>query len=541
MPAATYELIEPHKARPSEMAREDILTPEALNLVTTLATRFAPRVKACLAARQLRQSQLDKGEALDFLPQTRSVRDDDWQVAPLPDDLLDRRVEITGPTDRKMVINALNSGAKCYMADFEDATTPTWTNLIEGQHNLHNAITRQLDYDDPVSGKHYVLNDKPAVLLVRPRGWHLWEQHMYVSGEPVPAALFDFGLYFYHNARLLLENGSGPYFYLPKMESHLEARLWNDIFNHAQDRLGIARGSIKATVLIETLPAAFEMHEILYELRQHSAGLNCGRWDYIFSFIKRFRNRPEYILPDRQQVTMTQPFMRAYSQLLIQTCHRRNVHAMGGMAAQLPIKNDEAADLVVTENVRADKLREVQDGHDGTWVAHPALVSVAREVFDAHMPAENQIERKRDDVQVSAADLVEVPTGDRTDAGLRYNIRVGIQYLAAWLGGTGAVPIYHLMEDAATAEISRAQIWQWRHHHAIIGDIPLDSARLCQIFDEEMPPLQNAVDADHFTSGYFQIAREIFEHLCLDREFAEFLTLPAYTQLLKIEQNKQQH
>ena len=530
-----YELIEPRQARLG-VARETILVPEALEFVAELATQFTPRVRERLAARQARQLRLDGGEALHFLPETRAVREGNWTVAPLPTDLLDRRVEITGPTDRKMVINALNSGASCYMADFEDSNTPTWANLIEGQHNLRDAVTRTIGYNDPGSGKHYALQDKLAVLLVRPRGWHLWEKHMRVDGEPVPAALFDFGLYLYHNAKVLLARGSGPYFYLPKMESYLEARLWNDVFNHAQDALGIPRGSIKATVLIETIPASFEMHEILYELREHSAGLNCGRWDYIFSFIKRFRNRPEYVIPDRQQVTMTQPFMRAYSQLVIQTCHHRNVHAMGGMAAQIPIKNGEAANQAAIEKVRADKLREVTDGHDGTWVAHPALVPVAREVFDTHMPATNQIARKREDVQVSEADLVEVPSGERTDAGMRYNMRVGIQYLAAWLGGSGAVPIYHLMEDAATAEISRAQIWQWLHHHANVGGTPLDSERLRKTLDEEMQQVRIEVGVEHFDAGHFHEARNIFEHLCLDRDFAEFLTLPAYERLLQIEQ-----
>ncbi|HKK04319.1 MAG TPA: malate synthase A [Gammaproteobacteria bacterium] len=530
----SYELLEP-SGLDLGPARDAILTPDALGFVADLAAQFTPRVKERLAARQERQARLDRGEPLDFLDETRAVRDGDWTVSPLPADLKDRRVEITGPTDRKMVINALNSGANCYMADFEDSNTPTWSNLVHGQNNLRDAAARSIEYTDPSSGKHYALKDKLAVLLVRPRGWHLWEKHMRVGGEPVPGGLVDFGLYFYHNARALLDAGSGPYFYLPKMESHLEARLWNDVFNHAQAALDIPRGSIKATVLIETIPASFEMHEILYELREHSAGLNCGRWDYIFSFIKRFRNRADYVLPDRQQVTMTQPFMRAYTQLVIQTCHRREVHAMGGMAAQIPIKNDEQANLQALEKVRADKLREVQDGHDGTWVAHPALVSVAREVFDAHMPSANQIERKREDVEVSAAELVEVPTGERTDDGLRYNMRVGIQYLEAWLGGSGAVPIYHLMEDAATAEISRAQIWQWLHHEAAVGDAPLDAERLRVTLDEEMQVVRDEVGAERFDSGHFQQARDVFEHLCLDREFAEFLTLPAYERLLESE------
>jgi malate synthase len=532
--STTYELYEPRLAK-SDSAREAILTPDALQLVAELAARYTPRVKQRLAARQQRQAQLDRGQALDFLDETREVRESDWSVAPLPADLLDRRVEITGPTDRKMVINALNSGASCYMADFEDSNTPTWANLVEGQNNLRDAVARSIGYDDPGSGKHYALQDRLAVLLMRPRGWHLWEKHMRVGGEPVPGALFDFGLYFFHNARTLLERGSGPYFYLPKMESHLEARLWNDVFIHAQDVLGIPRGSIKATVLVETVPAVFEMHEILYELRDHSAGLNCGRWDYIFSFIKRFRNRPEFVIPDRQLVSMTQPFMRAYTQLAIQTCHRRNVHAMGGMAAQIPIKNDEAANQAALEKVRADKLREVKDGHDGTWVAHPALVPIAREVFDTHMPDSNQIGRKREDVRVSATELLEVPTGERSDAGLRYNIRVGIHYLAAWLGGSGAVPIYHLMEDAATAEISRAQIWQWLHHRAIVGDSALDGERLRMTLNAEMQQVRDEIGPERFESGQYQEAREIFEQLCLNREFVEFLTLPAYEHLLQHE------
>ena len=531
---SVYKLIEPRNA-PVGDVRDRILSPEALGLVAELAARFTPQIRERLAARQTRQQQLDRGEPLHFLPETQMVRESDWSVAPIPEDLRDRRVEITGPTDRKMVINALNSGASCYMADFEDANTPYWNNLVEGQNNLRDAVARSIEYTDPVSGKHYALQDRLAVLLVRPRGWHLWEKHMLVGGQPVPAALFDFGLYFYHNARTLLESGSGPYFYLPKMESYLEARLWNDVFNYAQDALGIPRGSIRATVLIETIPATFEMHEILYELREHSAGLNCGRWDYIFSFIKRFRNRTDYVIPDRQQVTMTQPFMRAYTQLAIQTCHRRNVHAMGGMAAQIPIKHDEAANQAALEKVRADKMREVTDGHDGTWVAHPALVPVAREVFDAHMPSANQIDRKREDVKVSEADLVVMPEGECTDNGLRYNMRVGVQYLEAWLGGLGAVPIYHLMEDAATAEISRAQIWQWLHHHVVVGSSALDSKRLQKTLDEEMRQVRDEVGEDRFDNGHFQEAREIFEHLCLDRDFTEFLTLPAYERLLRNE------
>ncbi|MGA7799373.1 MAG: malate synthase A [Gammaproteobacteria bacterium] len=529
---SAYELRAPAR---QESAYGTMLTPPALEFVATLARAHRPRVKESLAARQQLQTLLDQGRALGFRPESASIRESDWTVAPLPPDLLDRRVEITGPTDRKMVINALNSGANCYMADFEDSNTPTWHNLVQGQINLRDAVTRSITYEDPASGKHYALNDRTAVLLVRPRGWHLWEKHMLVDGEPVPAALFDFGLFFFHNARPLLAAGSGPYFYLPKLESHHEARLWNDVFKDAQDALALPRGSIRATVLIETLPAAFQMHEILYELKDHSAGLNCGRWDYIFSYIKRFRRHPECVLPDRQQITMTQPFMRAYTQLVIQTCHRRGVHAMGGMAAQIPIKDDPEANALALDKVREDKLREVQDGHDGTWVAHPALVPVAREVFDAHMAGPNQIERKREDVSVSPADLVRTPAGSRTEEGLRYNLRVGIRYLEAWLGGSGAVPIYHLMEDAATAEISRAQLWQWLHHHAEVGDRPLDEHRLREALDEEMQQVRDEVGAERFDGGYFQQAAELFGHLCLNREFAEFLTLPAYEVLLGLE------
>ena len=530
----SYQLLGPLQSTAGNDYR-DILTPEALSFVSELARRFTPQVKERLAAREAVQARLDAGVMLDFLPETDEIRNAEWTVAPLPRDLLDRRVEITGPTDRKMVINALNSGASCFMADFEDANAPSWANMVEGQINLRDAVTRTITFDDPKSGKHYALGDQVAVLLVRPRGWHLREEHLLVDGEPIPGALFDFGLYFFHNAKALLARGTGPYFYLPKMEHHLEARLWNEVFNHAQDALGVPRGSIKATVLIETIPASFQMHEILHELRQHSSGLNCGRWDYIFNFIKRFRNNPAFVMPDRQQVTMTQPCMRAYTQLVIQTCHRRNVHAMGGMAAQIPIKGDDAANLEALEKVRADKLREVKDGHDGTWVAHPALVAVAREVFDAHMPSANQLERKREDVRVRAADLLQVPEGTRTDAGLRYNMRVGVQYIEAWLGGSGAVPIYHLMEDAATAEISRAQVWQWLHQHAEVGGQRLDEQRVRATLDEEMQQVRDEVGPDRFDSGHFRAAREIFERLCLEREFAEFLTLPAYEYLLREE------
>src|SRR6478672_11868753 len=442
----------------------EILTPDALAFVAKLQRAFGNRREECLQRRQDRQAALDRGETLDFLPETKSIREGDWTCAPIPSDIQDRRVEITGPTDRKMVINALNSGAKIFMADFEDANAPNWNNMVEGQINLRDAIRRSIRFTNP-DGKEYKLNEQVAVLMPRPRGWHLLEKHVLVDGRPVSGGLFDFGLYFFHNAKELLARGSGPYFYLPKMESHLEARIWNDAFVLAQNALGIPQGTIRATVLIETIPAAFEMDEILYELRNHSAGLNCGRWDYIFSCIKRFRNKSDFLLADRALITMTTHFMRSYSLLCIQTCHRRNIFAMGGMAAQIPVKNDPAANEEAFAKVRADKEREAHDGHDGTWVAHPGMVQLALDAFDAKMPQANQIERKREDVKVSARDLLDFgPSEPITEAGLRQNISVGVQYLEAWLRGHGAVPLFNLMEDAATAEISRAQVWQWLRH-----------------------------------------------------------------------------
>ncbi|HVG59391.1 MAG TPA: malate synthase A, partial [Hyalangium sp.] len=446
-----------------------VLTPEALAFVAKLTRTFGERREALLARRQERQAAFNRGHRPHFLPETKSIREGDWKVAPLPKELLDRRVEITGPVERKMIINALNSGANVFMADFEDANSPTWENVVRGQLNLMDAVSRTISFDAE-NGKHYALKEKTAVLFVRPRGWHLPERHLEVDGKPVPGAFFDFGLFFFHNAKEQLARGTGPYFYLPKMESHLEAQLWNDVFLLAQQELGIPRGTIKATVLIETLPAAFEMHEILYALREHSAGLNCGRWDYIFSFIKKLQADPTFLLPDRGQVTMDKAFLDAYSRLLIQTCHRRGVHAMGGMAAFIPIKGDPAANEKALAQVRADKLREVKNGHDGTWVAHPGLVPVARSVFDAHMKGPNQLDNLRTDVKVGEAELLAVPRGTRTEEGLRHNIRVGVQYMAAWLDGLGCVPLYNLMEDAATAEISRAQVWQWIHHGATLED-----------------------------------------------------------------------
>jgi malate synthase len=517
-------------------ADDRVLTHEALAFVRDLAVTFAPRVRELLAARDERQKRFDAGELPDFLAETAKVREGDWKVARLPDDLADRRVEITGPVDRKMVINALNSGANVFMADLEDSNSPTWQNVVEGQLNLADAVRGTIEYSHPTTGKHYRLGDSPATLMVRPRGWHLLEKHLELDGQPVPAGLVDFGLYFFHNAAALLAAGTGPYFYLPKLQSHLEARLWNDVFVHAQDALGIAQGSIKATVLIETLPAAFEMDEILYELRDHSAGLNCGRWDYIFSFIKTFRNRADYVLPDRGQVGMTQPFMRAYTQLLIQTCHRRGVHAMGGMAAQIPIKSDPQANETALAKVREDKRREANDGHDGTWVAHPGLVAIAKAEFDAVITGVNQLDRLREDVSVTRSDLVAVPSGSRSDAGLRQNIRVGIQYLEAWLGGNGCVPLYFLMEDAATAEISRTQIWQWLKHEATTDDgAAIDAQRIEKTVAEEMAVIRDEIGAERFDGGHFELARKLFVDVATNtREFTDFLTLPAYEQIVSL-------
>jgi malate synthase len=517
---------------PISPAFAEILTPEALGFVAMLAREFGPRRETLLQARVERQARIDAGQLPDFLPETAAIRQSDWTIAPTPADLQDRRVEITGPVERKMMINAFNSGAKVFMADFEDAHAPTWAATIEGQINLRDAVNRTISYVSP-EGKSYRLNETIATLLVRPRGWHLPEKHMLIDGKPVSASLFDFGLAFFHNARTLLDRGTGPYYYLPKMESHLEARLWNDVFVLAQDQLGIPQGTIKATVLIETILAAFEMDEILYELRDHSAGLNCGRWDYIFSAIKKRRKDPAFILPDRALVTMTTHFMRSYSLLLIQTCHRRNAHAMGGMAAQIPIKNDPQANEAALEKVRADKVREANDGHDGTWVAHPGLVATALEAFDAAMPQANQIDRKREDVHVTAADLLAVPEGPITEQGLRTNVSVGVQYLEAWLGGLGCVPLYNLMEDAATAEISRAQVWQWiRHPKGVLTDgrkVSIDLFR--QILAEEMEKIKAIVGAETFAARHYQRASEIFDRITTDEQFVDFLTLPAYEYL----------
>ena len=502
---------------PLEPGLAEILTAEARRFLTTLARACEPRRQELLARRVERQRRLDAGEQPDFLPETRSVREAAWTVAPIPADLADRRVEITGPVDRKMVINALNSGARVYMADFEDSNAPTWRNNLEGQLNLRDAVRGTIEFTSP-EGKRYTLAPRTATLMVRPRGWHLNEKHVTVDGSPISAALFDFGLFFFHNAAALIGKGTGPYFYLPKLESHLEARLWNDVFNLAQDELGIPRGTIRATVLIETILAAFEMDEILYELKDHSAGLNCGRWDYIFSFIKKFRHRPDFVLPDRARVTMDRHFLKSYVDLLIRTCHRRRAHAMGGMAAQIPIKHDPVANEAALEKVRQDKLREVRAGHDGTWVAHPGLVPVAAQVFDATMPGPNQLDVARDDVRVTAADLLAVPDGEITETGLRTNVDIGIQYLESWLRGVGCVPIYNLMEDAATAEISRSQVWQWVRHGARLADGRVVTEGLVRQVMAEAFPTKS-------------LAAELFGKLMTGAEFTEFLTLVAYEHL----------
>ncbi len=513
-----------------------LLTPEALGFLGDLVRRFRPGLTALLERRRQIQASYDAGERPRFLADTAALRAEPWTVAPIPAALADRRVEITGPVDAKMIINALNSGANVYMADFEDSSAPTWANMMSGQMNLREAVRGTLVFDDAARDKQYRLRDDAplATLFVRPRGLHLPERHIDVDGAPAPGALVDFGLFFFHNARELVASGRAPYFYLPKLQSHLEARWYNEVFEYAQDRLGIPRGTIRATVLIETLPAAFEMHEILWELREHSAGLNCGRWDYIFSFIKTLRADPTAIVPDRALVTMTQPNMAAYSSLVIRTCHARGIHAMGGMAAQIPIKDDPARNETAMAKVRADKLREVQAGHDGTWVAHPGLIGLARDIFDANMPGPNQIARGREDVVVDAAMLLAVPQGERTEAGLRHNVRVGVQYLEAWLRGNGCVPLYDLMEDAATAEISRTQVWQWLRHGASIDGAPLTTARVRSILDDEMRRIRGEVGDLRYERGRFTLARDLFESISTAEMLEDFLTLPAYEHILSL-------
>ncbi len=508
---------------------EAILTMEALTFIRELHRKFNATRYTLLENRKKVQEDIDSGKALHFLPETADIRNGDWTVDPVPADLQDRRVEITGPVDRKMIINALNSGAKMFMADFEDSNSPSWSNNIQGQINLKDAIRRTITFSNK-GGKEYKLNPKVATLLVRPRGWHLLEKHIIIDGEPVSGGIVDFALYFFHNAKYLLDNGSGPYFYLPKLESYLEARLWNDIFVFSQDYCKIPQGSIKATVLIETILASFQLNEILYELRHHSSGFNCGRWDYIFSFIKKFRNRQGFIFPERSQVTMTSPFIRSYTQLVIQTCHKRKAHAIGGMAAQVPIKDDEAANQKAIDKVIVDKTREVTDGHDGTWVAHPALVQIALGIFNQHMPTANQIETKKlENFVCSEADLVQVPEGTITEDGLRMNINVGILYLESWLCGNGAVALHHLMEDAATAEISRTQVWQWLKAGAKLDDGRVINHSLYEDFrDEEIVHIKEYVGVKRYMAGKFPQAIALFNRLVVNDSFEEFLTVAAY-------------
>ena len=523
-PGPRVEILGP----PIERA-DEVLTPLALQLLGSLHRRFNGRRLELLAARAERQVAFDEGALPDFPAATAELRAAEWRVAPVPADLTDRRVEITGPVDRKMIINALNAPVQAFMADFEDSCSPTWDNIIRGQVNLLDAVRRSISYQDPSTSRVYRLAERTATLIVRPRGWHLPEKHVRINGEPVAGALFDFALFLANNHEALARRGTGPYFYLPKLESHLEARLWNEVFVAAQDALGIPRGTIKATVLIETILAAFEMDEILYELREHSAGLNCGRWDYIFSFIKKFRNRPDFLLPDRATVTMERPFLKSYVDLLIRTCHRRGAHAMGGMAAQIPIRDDAQANELAMGRVRADKLREARAGHDGTWIAHPGLATIAREAFDEVMTGPNQLAVRREAVQVSARDLLAVPDGQITEEGVRGCIRVGVQYLESWLRGNGCVPLYHLMEDAATAEICRAQLWQWLHHGARTSDgVPVSVARFDRLLTEELSRIHEEVGAERLTAGVFPTAARLFEQMTKSDSFDEFLTLPAY-------------
>jgi malate synthase len=505
-----------------------VLTPEAIAFVNELAERFSGERSRLLARRVTEQAEFQSGRLPEFPAETRALRAEDWRVAAIPEDLLDRRVEITGPPERKMVINALNSGANVFMADFEDSLSPTWGNLVDGQANLMQAVRREITHTTP-EGKEYRLNDRTAVLVVRPRGWHLPEKHWLNGDGPIAGAFMDFGLYLHHNAAELLKRGTGPYFYLPKLENRFEARLWAEVIAHAERLLGLARGTVKVTVLIETITAAFEIDEILYELRDNIVGLNCGRWDYIFSFIKKLGHRPDFVLPDRGSVTMTSHFLRSYSQLVIQRCHRRGAFAMGGMAAQIPIKNDADANARALARVRADKEREAGDGHDGTWVAHPGLVPVAREVFDRLMPGPNNLGRMREDVEVSAADLLRVPEGRVTRAGLRNNIDVGLRYLAAWLGGNGCVPIHNLMEDAATAEISRAQLWQWVRHTTPLEDgtpVTLDLVR--EEAQSVLGEIRRETGEEDFGAGHYARAAAHLDRLTAGREFEAFLTLNAY-------------
>lgn len=507
---------------------ENLFTNELEDFLVALHRKFNERRLELLSQRRLGQVEFDHGNMPKFPRETKNIRESEWVCAPLPQDLLDRRVEITGPVDRKMIINALNSGASTFMADFEDSNAPTWDNCMEGQINLKDAIDRKIDFVGD-NGKAYQLNEKHAVLLVRPRGLHLNEKNIKIDGEEASGSLVDFGMYFFRNAKTLLEKGSGPYFYLPKLEHYKEAKWWNDIFVFAQDYIKIPQGSIKATVLIETITASFQLDEILYELKEHSSGLNCGRWDYIFSYIKKFRNLSEFLVPDRDQVTMTSPFMSAYSKRVIQVCHKRNVHAMGGMAAQIPVKNDDAANEAAYAKVSADKEREVKNGHDGTWVAHPALVKVAKDIFDAHMPNANQIDKKCDDYTITEEQLLEVPKGDITENGVRKNINVGILYMESWLMGVGAAAIYNLMEDAATAEISRTQVWQWLNNKASLADgRTLTKDLVLQWEVEELLKIKQYVGDKRYETGKFELATQLFNELIFADKFEDFLTLKAY-------------
>ena len=518
---------------PISAGYDSVLSPDALAFLAAMERKFGQQRRDLLAYRIEVQAKIDGGWLPNFLPKTKSVRDGEWTITSIPQDLMNRRVEITGPVDRKMIINALNCGANVFMADFEDATAPTWSNMIEGQINLRDAIAKKIDFHDPGNGKDYALNDTIATLLVRPRGWHLEEAHLTVDGQRMSGSLFDFGLYFFHNVEQLLANGTGPYFYLPKMEHHQEARLWNDVFVWAQEQLGIPNATCKSTILIETIMAAFEMDEILYELCDHIVGLNCGRWDYIFSYIKKFRNRPEFVLPDRAQVGMTCHFLQSYSLQLIKTCHRRGAFAMGGMAAQIPIKNDEDANNAALAKVLADKEREVTNGHDGTWVAHPGLVPIAKGAFDVAMTGDNQLSRQRQDVNMKQSDLLRVHTGTITEDGLRMNLSVGTQYVEAWLRGNGCVPLYNLMEDAATAEISRAQVWQWLKHQANFTDGPAITAETVRgAMAEELDKIREEVGADVYDNGKYAEAGALFLQMVTEDEFQDFLTLPAYERII---------
>lgn len=510
---------------------KEILTPAAMDFIIELHEKFNPVRLSLLAQREKRQTAIDNGQLPDFLAETKAIREGDWTAAPIPADIQDRRVEITGPVERKMIINALNSGAKVFMADFEDSNSPTWENCMDGQINLRDANKKTISFKNE-AGKEYKLNDKTAVLMVRPRGWHLNEKHVTVNGEVMSGGLFDFGLYFFHNATKLLANGTAPYFYLPKIESHLEARLWNDVFVFAQDYLQIPQGTIKATVLIETILATFELNEIIYELRNHIVGLNCGRWDYIFSYIKKLRNQNGYILPDRAQVTMAVPFMDAYSRLVIQTCHKRKVHAMGGMSAFIPIKNDEAANNAAIEKVRQDKLREVNNGHDGTWVAHPGLVQVAMDVFNEKMPTPNNYHILRESDVITQKDILTPCEGTITEAGIRMNINVGILYIESWLRGVGAAALHNLMEDAATAEISRTQVWQWMQKESVMNDgRKVTLSLIDELLPSEIENIKNYVGEQAFNNGKFDNAIDLFYGLIKEKDYTEFLTLPAYDEI----------